>query len=159
MDSARAYANLRGKERKKQTNEADETKRNVRQSARHSVSSHILTRIMILILRLPPWDQGIGVLGGLKGSDKGPGEFSSSEDSNRNNLKEVLSLAAQALPCLALTPGLGEGGEILGKVRSAYLGSQTKTESIGEPCGRVVKDAAEGQDTKVSHQGPLRHLP
>ena len=84
-------------EEKKERNEADETKRNVRQSARHSVSSHILTRIMILILRLPPWDQGIGVLGGLKGSDKGPGEFSSSEESNRNYTKEVLSLAAPSL--------------------------------------------------------------
>ena len=92
------------KERNKQTRRM-RPRGNVRQSARHSVSSHILTRIMILILRLPPWDQGIGVLGGLKGSDKGPGEFSSSEESNRNYTKEVLSLAAQALP--RLDPRLG----------------------------------------------------
>ena len=44
-----------------------------------------------------PSDQGIGVLAGLKGSDKGPGEFSSSEESNRNYPKEVLSLAAPRL--------------------------------------------------------------
>ena len=53
VNSARAYANLHGNG----TNKAVETRRNVRQSACHSISSHILTRIMAccltMILLLP----------------------------------------------------------------------------------------------------------